>query len=76
MKKVENPDEIKIVVCNYWSKELKWSKFGGYNTYWRYVDSLHLTKAVWLKPIGQTKIKRYISLKTQLFRYSNVNNRE
>ena len=33
MKKIEKFDGMIIVVCNYCSKEFKWSKSGGYDTY-------------------------------------------
>ena len=45
MKNVEKPDGTKIIICNYCSKELKWSKSGYYSTYRRHINSLHPTKA-------------------------------
>ena len=33
MKKVTKSDGSLAIVCNYCSKEFKWSKFGGYGTY-------------------------------------------
>ena len=49
MKKVENSDGTKIVVCNYCLKEFKWSKFEGYDTYRRHVDDKYHIKAMRLK---------------------------
>ena len=45
IKNVEKSDGTKIIICNYCSKELKWSKSGNYSTYRRHINSLHPTKA-------------------------------
>ena len=76
MKKIEKPDGSKMVVCNYYSKEFKWSKSGGYNTYQWHVNNLHPTEIAKSKAKGQTQISRYISPNTQLLSYSITNNRE
>ena len=76
MKKIEKLDGTNIIVCNYCSKKLKWSKSEGYEIYRRHVNNLHLVKAVNSKVKGQTQISRYISPNTQLLSYSITNNRE
>ena len=76
MKKVEKLDRIKIVVCTYYSKEFKWSKFESYDTYRKYVNSLHPTKTARSKLKGQTQIAWYVSHNIQLFHFSDANNKE
>ena len=76
MKKIEKSDGTKIVVCNYCSKEFKWSKSRSYGTYRRYVNNLHPIETARSKLNGQTHIVRYSFLNIQLFRYSDANNRE
>ena len=76
MKKVEKLDGIKIVVCTYYSKEFKWSKFESYDTYRKYVNSLHPTKTARSKLKGQTQIAWYVSHNIQLFHFSDANNKE
>ena len=76
MKKVAKSDGNLTIVCNYCSKEFRWSKFGGYGTYRRHVNNTHPTEAAKSKAKGQTQISRYASSNDQLFRYSDTNNRE
>ena len=74
MKKVENTNRTKIVVCIFCSKEFKWSKSEVYDTYLIYVNSLHPTETVRSKSRGQIQIVRYVSPNIQLFRYFYANN--
>ena len=72
-EKDEKPNGTKIVVCNYLSKEFKWSKSRGYDTYWWHANNLHPTKIMKSKAKNQTQIARYTS-PTQLFSYFDANN--
>ena len=76
MKKVTKSDGSLAIVCNYCSKEFKWSKSGGYGTYRRHINNIHPTEAAKSKAKGQAQISRYASANNQLFRYSDANNRE
>ena len=76
MKKLTKSDGTIIVVCNYYSKEFKLSKFEGYSTYQRHVNNAHPTEAMKSKAKGKTQISMYDSHNNQLFRYSDVNNRD
>ena len=76
MKKVTKSDGSLAIVCNYCSKEFRWSKSGGYGTYRRHINNTHPTEAVKSKAKGQVQISRYASANDQLFGYSNANNRE
>ena len=76
MKKVTKSDGSLAIVCNYCSKEFRWSKSGGYDTYRRHINNTHPTEAAKSKAKGQTQISRYASANDQLFRYSDANNRE
>ena len=76
MKKVTKSDGSLAVVCNYCSKEFKWTKSGGSGTYRQHINNTHPTEAAKSKAKGQTQISRYASANDQLFRYSNANNRE
>ena len=61
MKQLEKSDETILVVCNYFSKEFKWSKFGGYGTYRRHINNAHPTETDKSKVKGQTQFSRYVS---------------
>ena len=74
MKKVIKLNGIITIICNYCFKEFKWSKFGGYDTYWRHITNTYPTESTKSKAKGQTQIARYVSPNT--FRYSDTNNRE
>ena len=76
MKKVTKSDRSLAIVCNYCSKEFRWSKSGGYDTYRWYINNTHPIEATKSKANGQTQISRYASANDQLFRYSDANNRE
>ena len=76
MKKVTKSDGSLAIVCNYCSKEFRWSKSGGYSTYWRHINNTHPTEAAKSKAKSLTQISKYASANDQLFRYSNANNRE
>ena len=45
MKKLIKLDGMIIIVCNYWSKDFKWSKFKGYGTYRRHINNIHPNEA-------------------------------
>ena len=76
MKKVIKSDGNLAIVCNYCSKEFRWSKSGGYSTYRRHINNTHPTEATKSKTKDQTQISKYASPTNQLFRYFDVNNRE
>ena len=54
MKKVTKSNESLAIVCNYCSKEFKWSKSGGYGTYRRHINNTHPTETTKSKAKGQT----------------------
>ena len=76
MQKIDKPDGTMVVLCNYCSEKFKWSKFGGYNIYRRHVNNRHPTKAARSRSRAQIQIAKYAFPNTQLFRYSDANNRE
>ena len=76
MKKSTKSDGSLVIVCNYCSKEFKWSKSGGYDTYRRHINNTHLTEVTKSKANGQAQIFRYASANDQLFHYFDANNRE
>ena len=53
MKKIEKSNGTIIVICNYWSKKLKWLKSGGYDTYQRHVNNAYSTEAAKSKVKGK-----------------------
>ena len=75
MKKVTKSDGSLVIVCNYYSKEFRWSKSGDYGTYRRHINNTHPTEAAKSKTKGQAQISGTLPL-NQLFRYSDTNNRE
>ena len=64
MKKVEKFNGTNIIVCNYCSKEFKWSKSRGYDTYRKYVDGKHPIEVTRSKSRGETQIAIYASPNT------------
>ena len=76
MKKVTKSDGSLEIVCNYYSKEFRWSKSGGYDTFRRHINNTHPTEVAKPKAKGQAQISKYASANDQLFRYSDANNRE
>ncbi|KAK0607371.1 hypothetical protein LWI29_014006 [Acer saccharum] len=56
MKKIRNEDGSIIVACNYCNKVYKWSRSGGYGTYWKHIEAKH-PEAV-IKMRSQTQIPR------------------
>ena len=76
MKKVTKSDGSLAIVCNYCSKEFRWSKSGSYGTYRRHINNTHPTETAKSKANGQTQISRYAFANDQLFRYSDANNIE
>ena len=46
MKKITKSDGSLAIVCNYCSKEFKWSKSGDYGTYRRHINNTHPTETV------------------------------
>ena len=67
IKKITKSDETIAIVCNHYSKEFKWSKFGDYDTYRQHITNIHPTKAAKLKAKGQTQIFKYASATNQYF---------
>ncbi|KAL5787622.1 hypothetical protein ACOSP7_004571 [Xanthoceras sorbifolium] len=45
IKNVEKEPGQWVVRCNYYSKELKWNKSGGYSSYWKHINTNHLAEA-------------------------------
>ena len=60
IKKIEKSDGTIVVICNYYSKEFKWSESKGYDTYRRHVNNDHPIE------IAKLKAKRHINFKVRL----------
>ncbi|KAK2646346.1 hypothetical protein Ddye_021541 [Dipteronia dyeriana] len=74
MKKVTKPNGTCWAVCNYYPKEYKWIKSGGYGTYRKHITTRHPAELA--KGNAQSQIFRFSTLDTQLFKYSDQANRE
>ncbi|KAK2638067.1 hypothetical protein Ddye_025862 [Dipteronia dyeriana] len=74
MKKVTKPNGTCWVVCNYYPKEYKWTKSGGYGTYRKHITTSHPAELA--KGNAQSQISRFSTPDTQLFKYSDQTNRE
>ena len=74
MKKVRKEDGSYVAACNYCTKTYKWSKSGGYVTYWKHIETKHPDAIT--RTRSQSQIPRYATPNQQLFRYTDEQNRE
>ncbi|KAK3193278.1 hypothetical protein Dsin_024588 [Dipteronia sinensis] len=74
MKKVTHEDGSTVVICNYCKKVFKWHKSGGYGSYRKHITNSHPDAHA--KSSSQSQIPRYATPNQQLFKYSDVKNRE
>ncbi|KAK0587083.1 hypothetical protein LWI29_017034 [Acer saccharum] len=54
MKKIRNEDGSITVACNYCNKVYKWSRSGGYGTYWKHIEAKHPEAVIRMR--SQTQI--------------------
>ncbi|KAK0588003.1 hypothetical protein LWI29_032652 [Acer saccharum] len=74
MKKIRSEDGSITVACNYCNKVYKWSRSGGYGTYWKHIEAKHPEAVIRMR--SQTQIPRYATPNQRLFRYNDEQNRE
>ncbi|KAK0579136.1 hypothetical protein LWI29_021607 [Acer saccharum] len=74
MKKIRSEDGSITVACNYCNKVYKWSRSGGYDTYWKHIEAKHPEAVIRMR--SQTQIPRYATPNQQLFHYNDEQNRE
>ncbi|KAK0577180.1 hypothetical protein LWI29_029121 [Acer saccharum] len=54
MKKIRSEDGSITVACNYCNKVYKWSRSGGYGTYWKHIEAKHPEAVIRMR--SQTQI--------------------
>ncbi|KAK0581450.1 hypothetical protein LWI29_007554 [Acer saccharum] len=65
MKKIRSEDGSITVACNYCNKVYKWSRSGGYGTYWKHIEAKHPEAVIRMR--SQTQIPRVKKLLYDLY---------